>query len=93
MTMLRLVFVVGCLAIGGAFTGAASAEPNADFAVTVTLYDCSGPAGTPASFQTEKIPVGGANDPRCWQHPNLQENVAHRPNRWLDHQVGSFRRH
>lgn len=60
MTMLRLVLAVGCLAVGGAFTGAASAEPNADFAVTVTLYNCSGPAGSPSSFQTEKIPVGGA---------------------------------
>ena len=57
---LRFVVVVGCLAVAGVLTGTASAEPNADFAVTVTLYDCSGPGGTPSSFQTEKIPVGGA---------------------------------
>ena len=58
--MLRFGVVVGCLAIVGVLTGTANAEPNADAAVTVTLYNCSGPAGTPSSFQTEKIPVGGA---------------------------------
>ena len=58
--MLRFVVVVGCLAVVGVLSGTANAEPNADFAVTVTLYDCSGPAGTPSSYQTEKLPVGGA---------------------------------
>ena len=46
--MLRFVVVVGCLAVVGVLSGTANAEPNADFAVTVTLYDCSGPAGTPS---------------------------------------------
>ena len=56
----RFVVVVGCLAVVGVLTGTANAEPNADFAVMVTFYDCSGPAGTPSSFEIEKIPVGGA---------------------------------
>lgn len=57
----RWLVGVVCLAIVGTFAGTANAEPNAGSAVTVTLYDCSGPAGTPfPSFQTEKVPVGGA---------------------------------
>ncbi len=60
MGLLRFAFVVGCLAVVGVLAGTANAEPNADFAVTVTLYNCSGPDGPVADFQTEKIPVGGA---------------------------------
>ena len=56
----RFVVVVGCLAIVGVFTGTANAEPNADFAIKVWFYDCSGPAGPLEPFQIEKIPVGGA---------------------------------
>lgn len=61
--MRRLLAGAAVAVLLGGFTfeaSTANAEPNADFAVTVTLYDCSGPAGTPSSFQTEKIPVGGA---------------------------------
>ncbi len=58
-------FLAGAVvaALLGGFTfaaGPAYAEPEADFAVTVLLYDCSGPPGTPSEFYTEKIPVGGA---------------------------------
>lgn len=61
MKPLRFVSVMGCLTIFGVLTGTANAEPNADFAVTVTLYDCSDAGGVPVDgFQTEKIPVGGA---------------------------------
>ena len=45
--MLRFVVVVGCLAIAGALTGTANAEPTGGNSITVTLFNCSGPAGTP----------------------------------------------
>jgi hypothetical protein len=51
---LRFVVVVGCLAIVGALTGTANAEPTGGNAITVTLFNCSGPAGTPSSFDIQK---------------------------------------
>ncbi len=57
--MLRFVVVVGCLAIAGALTGTANAEPTGGNAITVTLYNCSGPAGTPSSFDIQKEPNPG----------------------------------
>ena len=52
--MLRFVAVVGCLAIAGVLTGIANAEPTGGNAITVSFFDCSGPAGTPSSFDIEK---------------------------------------
>ena len=51
---LRFVVVVGCLAIVGAFTGTANAEPTGGMSITVLLFNCSGPAGTPTSFEIQK---------------------------------------
>src|SRR5262245_33700776 len=53
--LLRVGVVVGCLAIAGVLTGTANAEPTGGNAITVTLFDCTGPAGTPTSFDIEKI--------------------------------------
>ena len=52
--MLRFVVVVGCLAIVGVFAGTANAEPTGGNAITVSFFNCSGPAGTPSSFDIEK---------------------------------------
>ena len=57
--MLRFVVVVGCLAIVGLLTGTANADPMNDGALTLTFFDCSGPAGTPTSFQITKMPNPG----------------------------------
>ena len=43
-----------------ATAGAAYAAPVNDETVTITLYDCTGPAGTPSSFDITKIPNPGA---------------------------------
>jgi len=43
-----------------ATAGAAYADPDNDGSVTITLFDCSGPAGTPSSFDVAKIPTQGA---------------------------------
>jgi hypothetical protein len=43
-----------------ATAGAAHAAPVNDETVTITLYDCTGPAGTPSSFDITKIPNAGA---------------------------------
>ena len=59
LRMLRFVVVVGCLAIAGALTGTANAEPTGGNAITVTLFNCSGPAGTPSSFDIQKVPNPG----------------------------------
>lgn len=40
-------------------TGTARAEPTGGPAITVTLFNCSGPAGTPTSFQIMKEPNPG----------------------------------
>src|SRR5262245_63713380 len=53
--MLRLVVVVGCLAIAGVLTGTASAEPSDANSIIVGFFDCSGPAGTPESFSIQKV--------------------------------------
>ncbi len=53
--MLRFVVVVGCFAIAGVLTGTASAEPDVGNAITVRFFDCTGPAGTPESFDIEKV--------------------------------------
>ena len=39
-----------------ATAGAAQADPVNDESVTITLFDCTGPAGTPSSFDITKIP-------------------------------------
>ena len=39
-----------------ATAGAAHADPVNDESVTITLFDCTGPAGTPSSFDITKIP-------------------------------------
>jgi hypothetical protein len=57
--MLRVGVVVGCLAMAGVLTGTANAEPTGGNAITVTLYNCSGPAGTPSSFDIQKEPNPG----------------------------------
>jgi hypothetical protein len=57
--MLRFVVVVGCLAIAGVLTATASAEPTGGNAITVKLFDCTGPAGTPESFEIQKEPNPG----------------------------------
>ena len=36
------------------------ADPVKDESVTITLFDCIGPAGTPSSFDVAKIPTPGA---------------------------------
>ena len=56
---LPFVVVVGCLAILGALTGTANAEPTGGGAITVLLFNCSGPAGTPPAFLIEKEPNPG----------------------------------
>ena len=43
-----------------ATAGAAHADPVNDGSVTITLFDCTGPAGTPSSFDITKIPNPGA---------------------------------
>ena len=43
-----------------ATAGAAHADPVSDESVTITLFDCTGPAGTPSSFDITKIPNPGA---------------------------------
>jgi hypothetical protein len=43
-----------------ATAGAAYAAPVNDETVTITLYDCTGPAGTPSSFDITEIPNPGA---------------------------------
>ena len=35
-------------------------DPVKDGSVTITLYDCTGPAGTPSGFDITKIPNPGA---------------------------------
>ena len=57
---LRVAVAVGCLAIAGVLTCTANADPTNDNSVTVTLFNCSGPAGTPTSFTITRIP---ATDP------------------------------
>ena len=57
---LRFFVVIGCLVIAGVLTtGTANAEPTGGNAITVTLYNCSGPAGTPSSFDIQKEPNPG----------------------------------
>jgi hypothetical protein len=51
---IALATFVGCLAIVGSFTGTANAEPTGAHAITVTFFNCSGPTGTPTTFQIEK---------------------------------------
>ena len=53
--MLRVGVVVGCLAIAAGIPATASAEPDVRNAITVTFFDCTGPAGTPESFDIEKV--------------------------------------
>ena len=53
--MLRFVVVVGCLAIVGVLSATASAEPSEGNAITVAFFDCTGPAGTPESFEIQKV--------------------------------------
>ena len=59
--MLRSVVVVGCLAIAGGLTGTANADPTNDDALTLNFFNCSGPAGTPTSFQITKMATPGVD--------------------------------
>jgi hypothetical protein len=61
MGMLRFVVVVGCLATVGVLTGTAKADPTNDDALTLTFFNCSGPAGTPTSFEVTKMPTPGVD--------------------------------
>src|SRR5262245_30994983 len=58
---MRSSLVLALIAVSTmAAAGAAHADPANDGSVTITLFDCTGPAGTPSSFDTAKIPTQGA---------------------------------
>ena len=59
--VLRVVVVVGCLPIAGGLTGTAKADPTNDGSLTLTFFNCSGPAGTPTSFEVTKMPTPGVD--------------------------------
>lgn len=64
MRLLRFLVAIGlCAALvgGGAITGTASADPMNDNTLTLTLFNCSGPAGTPTTFQTTKTLSSGSS--------------------------------
>jgi hypothetical protein len=50
----RLVIVITCALAIGVTAGSAHADPLDGNAVTLTLFNCSGPAGTPSSFDATK---------------------------------------
>ena len=55
-----LVVAVACASLVAAAASAAHADPMGDGAITLTLFNCSGPPGTPASFQVTKNLNGGS---------------------------------
>lgn len=60
MTM-RWSLLLALIAVSTMATaGAAHADPVNDESVTITMLDCTGPAGTPSSFDIAKIPNPGA---------------------------------
>ena len=58
---LRFVVVVGCLAIAAGIPATAQAEPGGPDGANLQahFFDCTGPAGTPTSFDAE-LQVRGA---------------------------------
>lgn len=61
MKQLRLLVVaIVCACVAALAASAAHADPMGDGAITLTLFNCSGPAGTPASFQVTKMLNGGS---------------------------------
>jgi len=61
MTSFRsFVALLALMASAAVAPAAASAEPSTQRTLTYAFTDCSGPAGTPASFVAVKQPGGGA---------------------------------
>lgn len=59
MRIRLVVALVGAFVALGA-VGSAKGDPLNDGAITLTLYTCTGPAGTPSTFQGTKV-LSGAN--------------------------------
>ena len=59
-TLLRLTTLVGACVIALSAVGTAQGDPFNDGSVTVTLYNCTGPAGTPSTMQGTRM-LNGAN--------------------------------
>ena len=58
---MRWSLVLALIAVSAMATaGASHADPVNDESVTIALFDCTGPAGTPSSFDITKIPGPGA---------------------------------
>ena len=72
MTM-RWSLLLALIAVSTMATaGAAHADPVNDESVTITMLDCTGPAGTPSSFDIAKIPNPGAGSPSREWNGNLR---------------------
>jgi hypothetical protein len=58
---MRFVVAIACAsAVVVSAVDAAQADPMNDESVTLTLFSCSGPPGTPSTFDVTKIPNGGS---------------------------------
>ena len=57
----RICSAVVVVVVGLVAATPALAEPTGGNAITVTLFNCSGPAGTPTSFQITKMPNPGVD--------------------------------
>ena len=55
----RICSAVVVVVVGLVAATPALAEPTGGNAITVTLFNCSGPAGTPSSFDIQKEPNPG----------------------------------
>ena len=55
----RICSAVAVVVVGLVAATPALAEPTGGNAITVTLFNCSGPAGTPSSFDIQKEPNPG----------------------------------